>query len=121
MADITVTSTNKTFFRIDDAVAALLLEAFPESFKRYEKPAAPPASDLVQFGIELTGAYYTLVRTKGGECTYLSAPWDQVKKQWPDCPEEIGARWKSLGEGAHAPYSWFHPSANHPKALERSF
>lgn len=41
MADIRVTSTGKTFYQIDSAVAAVLLEAFPASFERVEKPAPP--------------------------------------------------------------------------------
>ncbi|MGA9306076.1 MAG: hypothetical protein WBW31_11805 [Candidatus Sulfotelmatobacter sp.] len=32
--DMTVTSTGRTFRRVDDCTALLLLEAFPESFKR---------------------------------------------------------------------------------------
>ena len=32
--DITVTSTGRTFRRVDDCIGLLLLEAFPESFKR---------------------------------------------------------------------------------------
>jgi hypothetical protein len=39
MADIKVASTGKVFYQIDNSVAAVLLEAFPKSFARVEKPA----------------------------------------------------------------------------------
>jgi hypothetical protein len=37
--DVTITSTGKTFYRIDDGVAAMLCEAFPEAFQRVKATA----------------------------------------------------------------------------------
>ncbi len=53
--DVTITSTGKTFYRIDDGVAAMLCEAFPEAFQRTNAPAdrvvsAPAAT--VKFGLK---------------------------------------------------------------------
>jgi hypothetical protein len=42
MADLLVTSTGRIFYRVDDCMAALLIEAFGGAFERV-KPPAPPA------------------------------------------------------------------------------
>jgi hypothetical protein len=49
--DITVTSTGRTFRRVDDCTALLLLEAFPESFKRIDprQQQAAPAPTVPRF------------------------------------------------------------------------
>jgi hypothetical protein len=41
MADIKVTSTGRVFYQVDNAVAALLREAFPASFEKIEPRPAP--------------------------------------------------------------------------------
>lgn len=49
--DIKVTSTGKVFYQIDNAIAALLMEAFPASFERVERPAPAPAPAVTKWGI----------------------------------------------------------------------
>jgi hypothetical protein len=40
--DVFVTSTQKVFYQIPSEIAALLCNALPSVFQRYEKPAPPP-------------------------------------------------------------------------------
>jgi hypothetical protein len=49
--DITVVSTGRTFRRLDDCTGLLLIEAFPESFKRIDprREQAAPAPPVPRF------------------------------------------------------------------------
>lgn len=54
MADLTVVSTGRHFYRIDDGVAHLLLEMFPEAIKRTECPAPQPVQRKPKFFVRLS-------------------------------------------------------------------
>jgi hypothetical protein len=51
--DVKVTSTGKVFYQVDNAVAAMLMEAFPASFERADARPAP-AAPVAQWGIGTT-------------------------------------------------------------------
>jgi hypothetical protein len=40
--DIQIVKTGRIVYKVDGTLAVLLIEAFPEHFTRYEKPAPPP-------------------------------------------------------------------------------
>lgn len=68
--DIIVTSTQRVFRRVDDCTALLLMEAFPESFKKYAAPAPPPPSTVPVFYVgvsEYTGNIGLFVKLPTGE------------------------------------------------------
>jgi hypothetical protein len=64
MADIRVTSTGKPFYKVDDTLAAILIEALPSVFERVKAPAPEPlptrpafrlaAGDQGRWGIRCT-------------------------------------------------------------------
>jgi hypothetical protein len=75
--DVTITSTGKTFYRIDDGVAAMLCEAFPEAFQRTHAPAdrvlLAPATN-VQFGLKQmpTSREWVVQATDGRTVLYFT-------------------------------------------------
>jgi hypothetical protein len=75
--DITVVSTGRTFRRIDDGVGFLLMEAFPESFKRVDPRQQQPAPAPVVPGFFIskspyTGAWLLNCRRVSGEVVGVS-------------------------------------------------
>jgi hypothetical protein len=69
--DITVIKTQKTFYQVDGALAALLLEAFPQDFERVERPASAPRS---------TGPEWGLGTAFGSVCIVLRQPSGEVRR-----------------------------------------
>ncbi len=63
--DIRVTSTNKTFFEVDNGIGAVLLEAFPTVFER----AIPALSKPVKYSqtVEVATAPADKVETRHGK------------------------------------------------------
>jgi hypothetical protein len=100
MADIRVNSTGKPFWRIDDGVAQLLMEAFPESFSRVEKPA-PPAQSITAvthaLGSTPTGLAAILRRTTRST-TYVAGSREQIRRDYPDCPASILDAWDNVND-----------------------
>jgi len=78
--DIRVTSTGKIFYRIDPAVAALLLEALPASFEQVTEPPKPaqPKPAAPTWGIGTDGGGYPFIAyTSGGQTRrYFGSPDD---------------------------------------------
>ena len=89
--DIRVTRTGKVFYRIDAALAAILLEALPGSFEQVAATtAAPMQSAVPRFGItELTSGYVAVQRIWGAETAYFDAFPHWLRATWPDVPPEI--------------------------------
>lgn len=80
MADITCTSTGKTFWRIDDGVAALLLDALPSVFVRavpHTQPAPAPAEPRWSVGID-GGGHPVIKYTVGAQATHYGGPPDKA-------------------------------------------
>src|SRR5262245_57074997 len=75
--DITVTSTGKTFYQIDNAVAALLMEAFPASFERANpRPQPKPEAPTPQWGVgthQVSGQLFVKL-TVGEQTTFYFGP-----------------------------------------------
>lgn len=67
MADITVTRTGKTLYHIDNELAHCLLEAFPEQFKRYERPPKPEPVPAWRIWANQYGEVQGLAITLGSE------------------------------------------------------
>lgn len=90
--DFQVTSTGRIFYQVDPTLAAVLMEAFPESFKRIEKPAPAALS---------TGWEYTCALLPGGGCFAVQrkttretqycpfADPEKVLAFWSDCPASV--------------------------------
>ena len=89
--DIRVTRSNKTFFRVDPCVAAILLEAFPGSFEIAQPiGSAPVKPDVSRFGIaQLPSGYSAVQRIRGAEIGYFDGFPQNLKNCWPDCPDEV--------------------------------
>ena len=49
--DIEVVSTEEKFFKVDDGAARCLIAAFPEAFRRIEKPAPPVRKHVPSFSV----------------------------------------------------------------------
>ena len=70
MADIRVTHSDRVFYRVDDCVAALLVEALPSIFERVKPPAPPAPVTAPRFysaPSPHTGAAGLYVQLPGGE------------------------------------------------------
>lgn len=75
--DITVTSTGKTFYQIDNALAALLLEAFPASFERVNpRPMPKPEQPVATWGVNVNagGYHYVCFSLLGSNYNYDGPP-----------------------------------------------
>lgn len=82
--DITVTRTGKTFYQVDSAAAALLVEAFPSHFERVMR-VAPPRPTEPQWGVG---------RTAGGQtCIVLDLPSGE-KRLFVGTPDEAATGFK---------------------------
>jgi hypothetical protein len=85
--DIRVTSTDRIFYQIPTDIAALLIEAFPASFEKLEKPAPKPVAP--RWGIAEIGGYSVIKVTKGAtEWCYDGYP-HLAATYLPDCPPEV--------------------------------
>jgi hypothetical protein len=82
VADIRVTSTSRVFYQVPDVLAALLREAFPESFAKVEpkpthnvQPSSNPAAPrwAVNTNSYLDRPQIMLIRPNG-ETTYYPGP-----------------------------------------------
>lgn len=95
MADIQIGVTGEVVWGVDDGIAKLLLGAFPERFyrvkKRSNEPAKPPKPN---YAVGTTpGGSFAIIRTIGSTTEYVSMPPEHVKIRYPDCPDEVVARW----------------------------
>ena len=75
--DVKVTSTGKVFYQIDNAVTALLMEAFPASFERVN-PKPAPAVPAPQWGIsaDAGGFAHIFHKSSVGQVTRFDGPPD---------------------------------------------
>jgi hypothetical protein len=105
--DITIKRTNRNVFQVDNTLALLLLEAFPDAFEKHEKPAPPPISSRkpewgIGRGLE-TDRPHILLKTPLGEVIRFDGEPEQaagVFKRWgwqiPTDVVEAYARAKNL-------------------------
>ncbi len=107
MADIRVNSTGKIFWGIDNGVALLLQEAFPEAFAHAGKPQPQPAPGPLTptYFVGRTNsqsAAFVIVRRQGATEMYLSGTVEQIKRAYPDCPANVLAAWAATPERERA-------------------
>ncbi len=101
MADIRVNSTGKIFWGIDNGVALLLQEAFPEAFSHAGRVqtvnAKPDLTPHYFVGVtsSVTGAM-AIVRRVCNTSEFYAGPPEKVTAQWPDCPPEIIKQWAAV-------------------------
>lgn len=62
MADLTVLSTGKTFYQLDDGIAALILEMFPAAVERAKRSKPVPVASVPQCGIGRTLSGFAFVK-----------------------------------------------------------
>ena len=87
MADIQVNSTGRIFRRIDDGVALLLMEAFPEAFAHAGKPQqqtapGPQTSTYFVGRTNSQSAAFVIVRRQGATELYLSGTVEEIKRAY---------------------------------------
>lgn len=99
--DLQVTSTGKIFYEVPPLLAAILIEALPESFKRLEKPALPVQSQTaVSYVVGSTpGGLKAIVRHKGRSVEYIAGERDQIAAIYPDIPAGILDAWDRVHDG----------------------
>lgn len=98
MADIRVNSTGRVFWRIDDGVAQLLQDAFPESFSRHEKPA-PVIQTAPKYFVGLTyptSGRYAIIRRLHNSDEFIAGSRAEIKKIYPDCPDDVISKFEKL-------------------------
>jgi hypothetical protein len=80
MADLTVLSTGKTFWQLDDGIAALLLEMFPAAIERANPRPKPKPADLVpQWGVNVSlSGYHHITFRLGARNEYYDGPPSQA-------------------------------------------
>jgi hypothetical protein len=86
--DIKVTSTGKIFYQIDNAVAALLMEALPASFERVvPHPKPEPAAFEARWAVGLdNGGYYRAEFRIGSRTEFYLGP-----------PSQLAAHFQQMG------------------------
>lgn len=96
--DLEITSTGKKFYEVPPLLAGILCEAFPESFKRIEKPAPPVQSQTaVSYSVGSTpGGLRAIVRTKGRSVEYVTGERAQIQAVYPDCPSAVLDSWERV-------------------------
>jgi hypothetical protein len=107
--DVRVTSTGRVFYQVDNAVAAMLMEAFPASFERAEAKPAPPATLVTTWGINHTTSNFHYVTFKIGSRTEIyDGPPSRLVSYFQQMgivvPEHIAAQYAPLWqprENAH--------------------
>lgn len=111
MADIRCTATNKVFYRIDDSVAAMLLEALPSVFERASEGKTTPVARQVIPSLAPTpprwnvgqlpqsGDYFIRLSTGRSEIFYTGAPEnaaEHFRRGGQAVPEEIVAQYAAI-------------------------
>ncbi len=88
--DIQVVSTGEQIFKIDDGAARALLAAFPEAFRKVDKPLPPPLPTTWTY---LCGPMrfgkYAVMRKKGMTTEWLGGEPERIKAIWPECPDRV--------------------------------
>ncbi len=105
MADVKVNSTGRVFWRIDDGVAQLLQEAFPESFSRVEKPAPAPIQTAPKYFVGLThptSGRYAIIRRWHNSDEFITGTREQIKKLYPDCPDDVITKFENVSPNDRA-------------------
>ena len=97
MADIKVTSTGRIFYRIDDATALLLLEAFPASFERLTQIEKKPLQTNWEYRVAQTGGgLRALARIRNTTVEYFTGPLEQIEQLWPECPASVASQFRAI-------------------------
>ncbi|MFI5117184.1 MAG: hypothetical protein ACHP8B_10870 [Terriglobales bacterium] len=104
--DITIIRTGKTLFRVDECVCIALLEAFPEQFKRYEKPAPKPrGTEYSVISAPMTGKFSIACRKYSPdgrvvEETFYSGNPDKALAAFRDVPVSVVDAYRKAVAGA---------------------
>jgi hypothetical protein len=87
-------------YRIDDTLAVLLLEAFPEDFTRYEKPVPPPEKAGWSNGVFVSSGRKNITIRDGASTYWFVGPPEKIsefEKTLPadagKCPDAVLARY----------------------------
>lgn len=91
MADIRV-HHGKVFFQVDNTLAAILTEAFPERIEYVRVTPAVPLPTVWEYYVGKVGASgkVALHRRKGAEMEVLTTTdAKQAKHAWPQCPADV--------------------------------
>lgn len=101
MADIRVNSTGRIFWGLDNGIALLLMEAFPEAFSHAGKPQQQPVSvsTTPRFCVGVTNAMtgrLAVMRKVGATVDYFVGPAEQIKETpgWESCPDSVVEQWR---------------------------
>lgn len=88
--DIRIVSSGREFFKVDPTLALILLEAFPDSFERIERPAPGLQPLVVKWGIKTFLSGHIAVQRSYGNTFDFFDGWPQdVKANFPDCPDNV--------------------------------
>jgi hypothetical protein len=102
MADLRILSTNKIFWKIDDGVAAVLLEMFPAAIERVNPRPQPKPQELVpRWAIEIdpSSYYFVSFRLLSRNDRYFGPPSQLVSyfgKTGAVVPEHIAQEYGNL-------------------------
>jgi hypothetical protein len=77
-------------YRIDDTLAVLLLEAFPEDFTRYEKPAPPPAKAGWSNAVFISSGRRNITVRDGAETYWFTGPPEKISEFEKNLPANAG-------------------------------
>jgi len=98
--DIVIKRTARVMYRIDDTLAVLLLEAFPEDFTRYEKPVPPPEKASWSNAVFATSGRKNIMVRDGASTYWFVGPPEKIsefEKTLPadagKCPDAVLARY----------------------------
>lgn len=97
MADIRVNSTGKIFYQIDNAVALLLKEAFPESFSAVERPIQTPRPSQPKWAVGKNNADYPQITLTKINNEVIHYPGPMASNGFYGSPEEAAASFKAIG------------------------
>jgi hypothetical protein len=120
MANLRVTSTGKLFYEVDNAIAHLLMEAFPASFERVNPRPTPKPEDLIaSWGVNVTvSGYHHVVFTLGSRTEFYDGPPSQLASHYQRmgivAPESIVARYTPLWR----PREFEHPAVHNAYVAE---
>ena len=100
MADIRVRITGKTFFQVDNTLASILTEAFPEhiEYVRVVRPAPIPTAWTYEVAkLPTPTGLHAIRRTKGAQVEILpTGDPKEAKKLWPETPAEVIATFAAV-------------------------
>ena len=97
--DVFVTSTQKVFYQIPSEIAALLCNALPSVFQRYEKPAPPPVEPSWNVAKLLSGKLVLQYQHGAFTSWFRSSPgriceWEKtLPADAGKCPESVRAEY----------------------------